>query len=665
MISKDLVDKEIDDVISKLKQYDFLHIMKSLFRRHILARKLRDMESEILALTIRYIQSVYCSLPYSPGSKKISETDLSELVEQVGKLIYMSSRASRTDTGLKNFDYRKLYDEYSGKMYPWLAVHILDQMLAPQENLLQSVYDTPDIQFKNGIFKIVSILEEAARTVLKNDTIEDIDSLLPDDAFSLTRIGWPRAFLDDVSFHNGQESTFFNREQYRGWPHIEMPTAKRPFVKVRDNHFIFDFNTCFDSIYRSIHQAIMSKNNYYGEEWRVNQTIASEQFVAKSFSKLLPDARCYTNNFYTLKGKQYENDGLLLFENVLIVFEVKGGSYTWRSVETDSKSHERSAKDLIEKPLGQSKRLIQALKETEYLEIFDENKESIVSLRKENIQYFFPVSVTLEPIGDITASYTTVNPRPDFKDCISLTLHDLVAYAFFFESPLFFLHFFKERAKSIDIECSIITDEMSYLGAYLETRHFNSRMNNILEDVTDMSKIGAVYHDTSSAVNNFFESRGERPKFDVSPTLYDIIKSLDKGKGTDRIGLAFNILDSDLDLDGLTKLDDIIEKIIKRQKNRMHFSSVILLESNPEMIPIQIFCNTETEKFVTYEKARLYSAAYHMVLGFEKLFSLILEVEGGNVVHAHCELITENTKHTFDNPHEFMTIVEQVRRTVS
>ena len=168
MISKDLVDKEIDDVISKLKQYDFLHIMKSLFRRHILARKLRDMESEILALTIRYIQSVYCSLPYSPGSKKISETDLSELVEQVGKLIYMSSRASRTDTGLKNFDYRKLYDEYSGKMYPWLAVHILDQMLAPQENLLQSVYDTPDIQFKNGIFKIVSILEEAARTDRKS-----------------------------------------------------------------------------------------------------------------------------------------------------------------------------------------------------------------------------------------------------------------------------------------------------------------------------------------------------------------------------------------------------------------------------------------------------------------------------------------------------------------
>lgn len=73
----------------------------------------------------------------------------------------------------------------------------------------------------------------------------------------------------------------------------------------------------------------------YKKDWNEKQKQVSEQLPFKIFNKILPEGKTYQSIYYesrtgNKRKKQWcECDGIFIFDDHLIVIEVKAGSFTY------------------------------------------------------------------------------------------------------------------------------------------------------------------------------------------------------------------------------------------------------------------------------------------------------------------------------------------------
>lgn len=53
--------------------------------------------------------------------------------------------------------------------------------------------------------------------------------------------GWNEAFVDELSFGLNECGEFWNQKDYAGWPVIDLPTSKHPFIKIDNQYYCFDY----------------------------------------------------------------------------------------------------------------------------------------------------------------------------------------------------------------------------------------------------------------------------------------------------------------------------------------------------------------------------------------------------------------------------------------
>lgn len=128
--------------------------------------------------------------------------------------------------------------------------------------------------------------------------------------------------------------------------------SKKPFIKINGHSYCFDYYSLFDNIYRVIQKDIKSHDSEYVTEWSKRQQFASETLVENIFKNILPGCRTFVGNYYpknhSLKQMD-ENDLLILYEDVLIIVEVKAGAFTYTPAITDLPAHKKSFEALIGK----------------------------------------------------------------------------------------------------------------------------------------------------------------------------------------------------------------------------------------------------------------------------------------------------------------------------
>ena len=108
----------------------------------------------------------------------------------------------------------------------------------------------------------------------------------------------------------------------------------------------------FDNIYRILQKNLKEKDLTYVTGWAQGQQEASESLVADKFAKMMPNADIYIGNYYPVAGslKQMdENDIFVVCDDIVIIAEVKAGSFTYTPAITDFAAHKKSFEALIGK----------------------------------------------------------------------------------------------------------------------------------------------------------------------------------------------------------------------------------------------------------------------------------------------------------------------------
>lgn len=284
--------------------------------------------------------------------------------------------------------------------------------------------------------------------------------------------GWDQRLINALTYRLGECKTFWGEDPFAGWPIIEQPIIRRPFIEIDGTVYAFLYYALFDNIYRNLQKSILQQKPEYGEIWKEKQTCSSEEMVAELFRDLLPGAKVYIGNYYPVRTslkQMNENDIIILYLNHLFIIEVKAGSFPTTPPLTDFQAHINAYRKLAEAADSQCSRTLSYISRCVPAQFYDHGKNAIFSLpAPSTFDAIFTFSVTVDNFNAFAAKAEKMNVISLKEKTIVISYDDLLAYRGYFSSPISFLHYLKQRQAAISVPEYEMSDELDHLGVYIE-----------------------------------------------------------------------------------------------------------------------------------------------------------------------------------------------------
>lgn len=324
-----------------------------------------------------------------------------------------------------------------------------------------------------------AVFEDGALAAERAKVMNDLFGLGLYDVAANTNL--PAALIDELSWSPGEETEFLAPGPFAGWPLRVWPTMKRPFIRLGGRAYCFDAISLFDNLYRVLQRVTFRLDPEYRIKWNERQKAVSEALPFKYLGRLLPGAVHHGPVYYRWKASQgpaqwHEADGLIIFDDHLLVVEVKAGAFTYTSPATDLPAHVKSLKNLVQSPASQGSRFVDYLESADEVAISDEGHNEVARLRRHDFRHVTVCAVTLDAFSDLAARAQhlkpvgiDVGPRPVWV----VSIDDLRSYADLFTNSLVFLHFLEQRMTAARSKLVNLHDEMDHFGMYLAENNYS------------------------------------------------------------------------------------------------------------------------------------------------------------------------------------------------
>lgn len=491
-IKKYTPNEDIKEIINELTKYnplDLLRAMKIYFasKHEPHVSEIQDDFNDVSFFrSFRYMHSLYMSkaIKFSPNPEKITLSKIENLIGKIGSCCQSTELCLDLSNETANISGALIKEHVHGRTYICFASPLIVSLLSAQRDLLQEIYNIEFEEIEKGIFEIARrtiSLRGNDRPILSNEIFENLDSFIPTEDICVENItSWPSNLIRDLSYEMGEATYFFEREKYPGWFDVEMPILKKPFFRMNNKSYCLDHNICFDCLYRAFQKAVHSKGAEYIIRWKENQTEVTEELTGVLLEQVFCSAKRYNNFIYRIGKKEYEGDGVLVFDNAIIYYEVKSGAYTPDSILINPSTHQKSQKSLIYDPILQCKRFCNELEKKKQLSIYNETGELITTLKLNSKTIIIPLAVSLEQLGELSSTFNNkLNGDKSVEGVIPISIQDLMIYCNFFDSPLLFLHFLRERKRPINQISLSNNEELNYLAYYLSYPNYSELMNDL------------------------------------------------------------------------------------------------------------------------------------------------------------------------------------------
>lgn len=413
---------------------------------------------------------------------------------------------------------------------------------------------------------------------------------------------WTEKLIDELSWEQNSCPEFWTGE-YGGWPIIDLPVSKRPFIKIEGKAYCFDYFLFVDNFYRSIQKATTRVKKDY--QWSDIQQNTSERMVADIFRSLLPGCETYISNYYPINQslkQMAENDLIVIYDKTLIIVEVKAGSFVYTSPITDFNAHIKSYKKLIEEADIQCQRTKEYLERSNICKIYNYDKSEKTEFDMSTFSLIYMMSITVDNINEFAAKAEKLTFLNLQSKAISIAIDDLMVYREYFDSPLIFLHFLKQRSLATQNHLIALNDELDHLGMYIKHNCYNFQTQGIKKG-TEIHFVG--YRDELNAYFNALyhpDLNPQKPIQDLPPLFKQIIEYLTVNEIPNRSEIANYLLD--FASDTKEELCRQIYYILNRQK-KVHTTIPITASGDRDSLRYTVFVNQSP-----YEKNYLYQQDY-------------------------------------------------------
>lgn len=409
--------------------------------------------------------------------------------------------------------------------------------------------------------------------------------------------GLPETLLRELSWKTGEYQGLFAPGEFAGWPLRVLPIQIRPFINVNGRYYCFELLNLMDNLYRVIQRLITRLRPEYKEIWNERQKTIAEELPFTLFMKLLPSAKTYRAVYHRWRtGKSgemnwCETDGLIIFDDHLIIIEIKAGAFTHSPPATDFPAYMNSIKDLVLKPALQSKRFLEYLESNDEVTIYGSNHEPITKLRRDQFRNITSCCVTLDNFTTLAAQAENLKPIvADLQDFSiwSICIDDLRVYTDIFDSPVMFTHFLEERKRAFKSPALRATDELDHLCLYLKHNRYVSYAEDFYNAIPDAEPVR--WHGYREDLDKYyadllyFPDVAKKPCQQLPNRLDEIVKTIGRGEKSGRCKAASYLLD--MNGDTRNNFNSGIEQVLLKQKEKRHIVPLSLLGN----INLTIFC---------------------------------------------------------------------------
>ncbi|MCU7204364.1 SEC-C metal-binding domain-containing protein [Turicibacter sp. TA25] len=476
------------------------------------------IEEIITMLSTEYIQSILASSPnkYVEGGSEDDRGIFNEILKDIGdiyKLVYLfyfswgfkvqKSEPEINEDLINHIVEAQMMYLVRGNRYQVYETEYFERLLKVHDPILIELFGVDIEKTVEGIKKLqYSLTQGRCDSIFKNRELQqtfmhceeevrnydtEIENVVNqafgtalNDVISVT--DWPKKFVKELSWKLGEEEEFFNRLEFSGWPILDLPIQKRPFLEVNEKYYCFDYYSFVDNFYRSLQKTVRRLQPSY--KWSDYQQLASEKMVEDIFRSLLPGCSTYTSNYYPANGIQHmaENDLIVLYDDTIIIVEVKAGSFVYTPPFIDFEAHIRSYKSLIEKADEQCKRTEVYLKSSNCPALYDKSRKIKTYIDMTKVSEVFMMSVTIDNINTFATKAEKLKFLQLRCNAISIAVDDLMVYRDYFNSPLLFLHFLAQRRLATQEEKLFLNDELDHLGMYIKDNCYTLKMKQFPKD---------------------------------------------------------------------------------------------------------------------------------------------------------------------------------------
>ncbi|NLC93474.1 MAG: hypothetical protein GX677_08455 [Treponema sp.] len=563
-----------------------------------------------------YIQSVLVS---SPNKYVVSdeENDSSELFfsiqEDIDEL-YRKINTFYMSWGMCIRDKHPEWEKYAstlmeaqfrflvrGQRYQVFEIEYFEKLLIPHDNIFRQLFSISAADIVEGISKLQYSLSQGKAAAL-NKLVEMFDDFCEnagddpekyienkrEDPYTLfndifgTQLrnvvevtGWNERFIEELSYGLNQDVCFFAPSEFSGWPIIDLPVQKRPFIKISDKYYCFDYYTFMDNIYRIIQKTVKRLDESY--LWADIQQETSENMVADVYKQLLPGCVIYQNNYYPINkswNRAAENDLLILYAGVLIIVEVKAGSFIYTAPITDFESHIKSYKSLIEKADWQCQRTYDYLFSEKSPQIYGQDHNPKTQIEMNKIVDVFMMTVTIDNINDFAAKAEKLSFLNLKSKAISLSIDDLMVYRTYFDSPLIFLHYLKQRRAATQEGKIALNDELDHLGMYIKHNCYSLQVAEIPQNT--LSSFFGYREELDEYFSKLYHPKllPQKPIRELPELFEQILDFLETAEADNKIELSNYLLDFSTDAK-----DQLCKKVAAALEREKQTNGIIAIHS--------------------------------------------------------------------------------------
>ncbi len=457
---------------------------------------------------VEYVQSVIVSMKHDKSleySRDKQEKVFYEIMIRCQEL-YQSLMSYYTYLSAKNRQAGKASDDEDAMMYAQFMylvrgtqyqnfrIPILQELLKPYEEILNELYGLTLPCVVNGLEKMEKNLSSGRIDVMKDiyrfyeKHVANGLGELPEgdrerfskmllDAFDVSLYdvkatsGWPVEFINEFCLDIGSDTSFFLHDKYPGWPIWNLPVKYKPFVRIDGVAYCFDYYTFFDNFFVALQKVIRSHGKIYKDRWDRIQGHAVEKIVGGVFEKILPGSLIhYSNHYMADDGKRTENDILIEYKDTLLIVEVKSGSFIYTPAIIEFDAYKNSLANLVGMAEKQCMSVYNYIISGEDKISFysDDNLKTFAfSISKDNYNQIYMFDVTLSDFNYFAASMEQFKIADVKRGIITLSLNDLWVYKEYFDNPLQFIHYIKQRTISTEVDEIMPSDELDHLGMYI------------------------------------------------------------------------------------------------------------------------------------------------------------------------------------------------------
>ncbi len=351
----------------------------------------------------------------------------------------------------------------------------------------------------------------------------------------------PRHATDTAVFRQlamapGDNADFLTKApKWPGWPLNPTRVADRPLVEHEGKFYLFHPQILARNILSLLERVIMEADQ---GDWRDSFLVLRDEHAeARSLALIsvtLPSSRAYSNLYYWVEEagerKWVEADAIVVYDDTLLIVEVKAGTLAAAAQRGAIKSLRSSVEETIDKAYLQALRTRNYVRSAPEVIFYDRDQREVIRVRQSQFERMFLVGVVSDPYSNLATQLPLLRK---FGFLVGtewpwiVTLNDLRAITELCPHPTMFLFYILRRVAANRYPQLHASDELELFGHFI-------RRGLYFENDAEFKRASMYVVNTMSAdIDSYYRARelgdknATRPDFKTPEVLYRFIRRME------------------------------------------------------------------------------------------------------------------------------------------